>query len=580
MMMFASGCYQSPNEKPADAKTESTADDDKYYDKDTGKIIIKPVKDEEQAKEEEKEKEDAPKTEKADFSNTGTKAAYEAANARGILGSAFSFEQVFTPNRQAEGYENSRPETIAGVITAAQIHYQLFKDNPAYGNPGDSSGWLRVDYAANGGHAGVGHHKGYAADVWSNQIIHPAAQNINDPQTRETPENMANPDIAKYIKNKHLFMDALKKVGIEPLDETFKKGSTASYGVHIHLEFGNFKGGGILFNIFDGLKNIGDVLSVIINRLSEIGMKAYKILVPNVVPLLWMLAIIDFCLTMFLRGIWSQSLMEILFEVFIPKMMKYAAIYGVIVFWPSFINAVLDTVNGVNEVAFPDHFDTINQNISQPQLVMQKGFDLIRPGFDFISMVTFDQFIASLLPCLLIFVSALFAMAALMALAIYVTVVYLEFFIGAGLSVFLLPFGALRFVKFLAEGASSWLVNCGIKLMTLTMMIGITVDIAFKSMTNKEMVETFSKLNGHFSNQSFFDRLLNFSLVGKLAELAKSRITQIYSSGNVMTVDEQLMAAITSYMVICGIICMMCYLVYRCTDSISNWLQGQFSIPD
>ena len=577
-MLFTVGCSSvdmGNTGTDSETKTESPADDKKYYDKD-GKIILLPPENEDEKKDEE----EAPATEKADFSTTGTKAAYESANARGILGSAFSFEQVFTPNRQAEGYENSRPETIAGVITAAQIHYQLFKDNPAYGNPGDSSGWLRVDYAANGGHAGAGHHKGYAADVWSNQIIHPAAQNINDPQTRETPENMANPDVAKYIKNKHLFMNELKKVGIEPLDETFKPGSSASYGVHIHLEFGDFKGGGILFDIFDGLKNIGNVLSAIINRFTDLGAKAYGKLMPYVVPLLWLLALLDISVTCLFGMFDSQSGTQNLFEVFIPKIMKYTGIYAVMVFWPSFINSALQTVNYINETIAPDQLEAINQNVSQPQLLMQKGFDLIRPGIDFIANVTFDQFIASLFPCLLIMVSAIIAMGALMAVAIYITIVYIEFFVGAGLSIFMAPFSALRHTKFLAEGASSWLINNGIRLVTLSLMTGMVVEVAFKSTSNTAMVQGFQNLGNHFGNQSFFDRVSNLIPFTRMAENVAAIAKRIFTSSNAMSIDEQLMATVAAYMSVCAVLVVMCYLVYRCTESLSGALRGSLSIPD
>ncbi len=561
--LFAVGCSSdiSDNQTSTETKTNSTADDSKYYDKKTGKIILTPVKDEEKKKEEAEQVANAPKTEKADFSGQGEREV-EQAKGKTWMGE----------NNKHISWKNARPETIAGFISIAALHHSMF--------PNDI--FKVTDGAATEGHSpGSLHYAGLAVDAYSDKLIPAPEMGVYQHWNTKCGTEAAylnSPEYADVHANRHKFISLVQSLGIRVLDE-YEHPVSYTTGPHLHFEFGNFKGGGILFNLFDGLKNIGDVLSVLINRFTDMGKKAYTALFPNVAPLVWVLAVIDIALAMILAGFDFRG-GQLLFEIVVPRIIKYTAIYGVIVIWPTLVNAILQTINFVNEVGFPNIVDTVNQNVSQPQLIMQKGFDLIRPGLDFISMVTFDQFIASLIPCLLILVSALVAMAALMAIALYVTVLYVEFFIGAGLSIIMLPFGATRFLKFLAEGAGSWMVNCGIRLMTLSFVFGMTIECAFKSMTNKEMVKIFGNLTNVFQNQPWYETIFKTTVIGKLAEAAKTKIQEIYSGGNVMTIDEQLMAAVATYMTMCAVICALCYLIYRCTESIANWLQGSFSIPE
>lgn len=579
MTLFLVGCKAETqiSGKPVETgkpteTTNSTADDDKYYD-DEGKIILTPINDEKDKKKDEIDKQE--KTEKADFSGSGTIAQWNAAVSTGVVGSAHSAEYLF--NNQSSGMAPSQPKTIAGVIYCGQLHYQMFKDHPASGNPKNSSGNLRCDAASNGAHSGVGHKVGLAADIWSNQIIHPAIMTIAHPNSLETEANLNSSEYGPYIKNKIKYIDALKKSGIRVVDEVVDIGSKDSDGPHLHVEFGDFVGGGLLADLFDGLKNIGDILSVIINKFTDVAATAYSTLFPYVVPLLWLLAIIDICLTIMLSG------MEIsLFQVIVPKILKYCAIYGVLVLWPDFINAAITTSTEVSGMIDPSHMEDVAQNISQPQLVMQKGFHLIRPGIDFVSNLSFDKFIVNLFPCLLIVISGLIAMAALMMIAIYVTVIYIEFFVGAGLSVFLLPFSAIKYVKFLAEGASSWLINNAFRLTTLSIMIGMVFASVFKSATNSHMVKTFNNIQLAFKSQSWLGRVLDFTGLGKLAEGAKAIAERLYGNENAFseTVTAQLGYATASYMSLCALIVFLCYLVYRVTESIYNHIVATIEIPD
>ena len=536
--------------------TNSTADDSKYYDSD-GKIILKPINDEKKEKMEEPEIKNEKEVEKADFSDRGT--LENIAQVQGTL---------WDGSRDGIGIDNWRgalPETMAGFITVATWHKSQF------GIP------IRVTSVVRS--SSSNHSSGAAVDMYSDELIPAPERGVGrhgSNNCRLPAQYLDDPDYADVHANRQMFKKAVSALNIKVLDE-YEEPVAWTGGPHLHLQFTNYNGGGIIFNIFDGLKNIGDILSVIINKFTDVAAKAYSALYPYAAPLIWLLAIIDICLTIILSG------MEVsLFQVIVPKILKYTGIYGVLILWPDFVNAALSTATMVSETIDPSHAEDVAQNISQPQLVMQKGFHLLQPGIDFMSSITFDQFLVNLFPCLLLILGGLIGMAALIMIAIYVTTVYIEFFVGAGLAIFLLPFSSLKFTKFLAEGAASWLLNNAIRLTTLSLMIGMIFSTAFKSATNQDLVNKFSSITKAYKTKTWFERVIDFSGLGKAAEAAKATVSRMLGNQNAFsdTMTAQVMAATCDYLAMVIVVVFLCYLVYRVTESIYRHVVATIEIPD
>ena len=66
-------------------------------------------------------------------------------------------------------------------------------------------------------------------------------------------------------------------------------------------------------------------------------------------------------------------------------------------------------------------------------------------------------------------------MGAFIFLALYVTMVYIEFYVSASLCTVTVPFAAWRMTQFLPEGSVGHMISCGLKLLLLSIMIGFCV---------------------------------------------------------------------------------------------------------
>lgn len=534
-------------------QTNSTADDKEFYDED-GKIILLPQKKDKDGnviKENELPPSDSKKDkEKADFSDASL-SVLEDMRADGQFRSDVG--------SMKSALAGAKPETVAGLKLAVELYNEMFGSSDVFGIFVLSSG-------TGGTHSPNSlHYSGNAIDMWGDAILDKdvgsGSINIGHPLTM-------NPNRQVNIQ-RHEYINALNVYGIRVLDET-EMNTEYSSGPHLHMEFGDFTGGSILMDLFDGLKNIGDILSVFIHKFTDVAMKGYSYLFPHILSLVWVLAVIDIAATVLLNGM-EVSLMGII----VPRIIKYGAVYGVLMMWPTFVNIILQTVTQVTEIAAPDQIADIEQTISQPQLIIQKGLFLIQPGFQFISSLSLPKVILNAIPVFLILVSAIITMIALMGIALYIAIVYIEFFVGAALSAFMIPMASVRYLKFLAEGAGSWLINNGIKILTMSLMTGMVITTIVKDANNQKMIQTFQILSKKWKNTSVFEDSLT-----RLFDAIKTVSNKVFGGNNVLSVDSALIDGIISYMTMCALICFLCYLIYRCTESISSTLKGSFNIPD
>lgn len=215
---------------------------------------------------------------------------------------------------------------------------------------------------------------------------------------------------------------------------------------------------------------MGQVLSDIIKQWALIANKAFEYLRDAMVYLALVLCIIDFCLPIAIG-------MTVSLRDCVVKIMKYTGLIAVIWNWNKFTDKILlsfsTTISGT--AAGQGGAEVIAENMSNPQLLMQKGIHLLQPGLDKAASFSGLDFLSQINYILPIYFFTFLVMAAFVLLALFVTLTYLEFYISAALSVVSGPFSAWRMTKFIPEGAVGHLVTSTFKLLVVSFMIAICV---------------------------------------------------------------------------------------------------------
>lgn len=215
---------------------------------------------------------------------------------------------------------------------------------------------------------------------------------------------------------------------------------------------------------------MGKVFSDIIKQWTGIANKAFTYLRDAMMYLTLILCIIDFCLPVVIGM--SVSLRDCA-----VKVMKYSGLLALIWNWNKFTDQILlnFAVTVSTKAAGTGAGDVITENMSNPQLLMQKGIKLLKPGLDkAASFSTFD-FMRQLDYVIPIYIFTFVVLTAFVLLALFVTLTYLEFYISAATSVISAPFGAWKMMKFIPEGMVGHLVSSAFKLLLVSFMIAICV---------------------------------------------------------------------------------------------------------
>lgn len=216
------------------------------------------------------------------------------------------------------------------------------------------------------------------------------------------------------------------------------------------------------------LHNLGNVLSKIIKDWSLIANKAFEYLRDGMFTLAAILCIIDFCLPLVIGM--STSIRDCAIKV-----MKYSGLLTLIWNWNKFTDSILlnfvTTLSG-KATGAPD---VISQNMSNPQLLLQHGISLIEPGLNKLASFTTFEYLTNLGAILPMYIFCFLAMAAMILLALFMTLTYLEFYISAALSIVSVPFGAWKMSKFIPEGMVGHLVTVTFKLLLVSIMVATCV---------------------------------------------------------------------------------------------------------
>ena len=138
--------------------------------------------------------------------------------------------------------------------------------------------------------------------------------------------------------------------------------------------------------------------------------------------------------------------------------MKYGFLMFIMLNWQTIINDFfLSFVTSVS-TTFANNPD-IGNDVSQPQMVLQKAIFMVTPALNKIASFGSWDFYTNLST----------------VLACYIMLVYIEFYVVSALSICTFPFAAFGFSKFVAEGSLGHIVSSTIKLTIISIMVGFCV---------------------------------------------------------------------------------------------------------
>lgn len=216
---------------------------------------------------------------------------------------------------------------------------------------------------------------------------------------------------------------------------------------------------------------MGDVLSKIIKEWTLIANKAFEYLRDAMIYLALLLCLIDFCLPIAIG-------MGISLRDAVTKIMKYTGLLALIWHWNKFTDQILlnfaVTVSSAAVGGGPAA-ELMSENMSNPQLLMQKGTKLLAPGLEKAASFSNFDFIRQLDYILPIYIFTFIVLIAFVLLALFVTLTYLEFYISAATSIITVPFGGWKMTRFIPEGMVGHLVTSTFKLLLVSLMIALCV---------------------------------------------------------------------------------------------------------
>ena len=215
------------------------------------------------------------------------------------------------------------------------------------------------------------------------------------------------------------------------------------------------------------LKTLGDEINEIIKDWSGHAIKAVQNITPYAQYLIGLLCILDLVIPLILSGL-SFSLTAL-----VVKVLKYAGLYGLVFAWPAFINNILLSFITSISGALDPTLD-VTTNVTQPQLLLQKAIYIISPVFQKLGTFTAMDYMRNIGSVLGLYIITFLIMGFYMATAIFIALVYLEFYISAGVSLVSVPFAAWTKSKFIPEGSVGHLVSTAIKLLFISILVGMS----------------------------------------------------------------------------------------------------------
>ena len=221
----------------------------------------------------------------------------------------------------------------------------------------------------------------------------------------------------------------------------------------------------------ESMYEIGSNVNKDIEYYSEAASKAFGYLQPIMIGLLTVIDIIYFTLQLII------SLFAFSQAVLMRKVLKYGFIFFIFFNWQVIINDIfLGMVSSVSGTYTGD-LATIEQNISQPQLLIQKCVFMLTPALNKIASYKSLDFVMNLQYILPIFILSWVTIVIYILLALRIALIYVDFYVTAALNVVTLPFAQQAFFKFMPEGTIGHLFAVTIELLVTSIMVWMAVMV-------------------------------------------------------------------------------------------------------
>lgn len=263
----------------------------------------------------------------------------------------------------------------------------------------------------------------------------------------------------------------------------------SDFSGHLH------KDRGIPWNV-EALMALGNSINEVMKEYQGYASKALKNLDGITLNLFTALAVIDLTMMIILSG-FHVTIMDL-----IPKFTKYAFFGWFLTNWDTVVNTIFKGFLVVVAGAY-DGKASFADDVTQPQLLLQKAMHLIEPALNKIASFGAYDYLTNLGTVLPIQFCAIIIMIVFTLTALYIMLCYLEFYISAAMNIVTVPFGVLHWTKFVPEGSLGHLLASTLKLMLITVLVGLAT-ISFKDADVGELfsatVDATEATTGHPSD--------------------------------------------------------------------------------
>lgn len=212
---------------------------------------------------------------------------------------------------------------------------------------------------------------------------------------------------------------------------------------------------------------LGESLNEMMKTIVEALGKGFQGLQTAGLALLFVLGVIDISLPMLLAGL-TFSLPQMFKKIF-----KYGFLMLLLANWQTFINDILLSFISSVSGTYIGETAVITENISQPQLLLQKCVYMLTPGLNKIASFGAVDFVKNFSMILPIYLATFVTMGIYFFLALYIALCYLEVYLSASVALCTTPFAALGFSRFIPEGTLGHLFSSVLKLTLISIMVGL-----------------------------------------------------------------------------------------------------------
>lgn len=213
------------------------------------------------------------------------------------------------------------------------------------------------------------------------------------------------------------------------------------------------------------------VLDSLLQQYEKIFVSGVDIVQGYAVGTLWLLIGIDFILSVLLNLQDGDHMKNLISKIF-----KYGFWVWLVTNYSEFVNVIINSLVKVGTEVGGSGMGT--SLLHHPSAICEQGLKLTTPFFKWLDSQTgLEVIFSNFWISLVVLVSILAIWLAFAILAIQICITYIEFYLSATLLFIFIPFGANKYLSFLAEKAIGAIFSFGVKLMVLATIVGISGPI-------------------------------------------------------------------------------------------------------